>query len=396
MSNIYFDQHYGVSGDMINAALLNMEDNFETLIERLGLLNIEGYRVEYKSEKRNYIVGGRFIVHTDEKSIVSRNYNDIKKLISSSGLSVKEKELSLKIFKNVAKAESRVHGIDIDKIHFHEVGALDSIIDIVGFSILISALKINKCYASYFFLGNGKTISQHGEIPIPAPATVEIIKGYPAVGTVQNNELTTPTGAAIITSISEDFGPLPGSIIKKVGTGFGTRNNNLNALRVYLLEEPEKLIQYNDESLLIVETTIDDSTSEEIAFLQEMLFKKGVLDMFITPVIMKKSRPGFNITVIDYPHNLQEIIDTIFKNSSTFGIRYNFVLRKSLERKIIDVNGKYGKVAVKIGYNGKKAIKYSPEYEVCSRISKEKGIPLREIYEDAIFNVKTQLENSSQ
>ena len=392
MSSIYIDQHYGVSGDMINAALLNMEDNFEYLKKRLNLLGIDGYSLEYNIEKRSHIAGGRFIVHINEKYTTSRNFADIKSLISNSKLSDKEKSLSLKIFTRIAQAESIVHGINIEKIHFHEVGALDSIIDIVGFSILVSALKIKKFYASPFYIGSGKTISQHGEIPIPAPATVELLKGHPVCGTEQPYELTTPTGAAIVTSISDKFIPLPKSIIRKVGIGFGSRKNNFNALRIYLTDEYSDTASYNDETIVIIETTIDDSTPEEIAFLQELLLNNGALDAFITPVIMKKNRAGFNITLISTPQNLDNLIDVIFKNSSTFGIRYNYILRKTLERKIINVDSKYGTIPVKIGYYGYTPIKYSPEYDVCARISREKGIPIREIFENAIAITKKILE----
>ena len=392
MSSIYIDQHYGVSGDMLNAALLNMVDKFDLLMERLGLLNIDGYRVEYKLEKRNQIIGGRFIVHTDKNYLTSRNFTEIKNLIFNSSLTEEEKQLSLKIFTRIAEAESIVHGINIENVHFHEVGAIDSIIDIVGFSILVTSLKIKKIYASPFYVGNGKTMSQHGEIPVPAPATVEILKGYPVIGTEENNELTTPTGAAIVTSISKNFGPLPGAIIKKVGIGFGSRKSNFNALRVYLIDEYKEITSYNDETLLVIETTIDDSTSEEVAFLHELLFKHHALDVFVTPVIMKKNRSGFNITVISNPDKLNELIEVIFKNSSTFGVRYYYSLRKSLKRKIININGKYGDIPVKIGYYNNNKIKYSPEYEVCSKISREKGIPLRDIYEDAVITAKKTLD----
>ena len=396
MNNLYIDQHSGVSGDMLNAALLNMFDNFNLLMERLNLLNLDGFRIEYKSEKRNHINGGRFIVHRDENPRSSRNlnrnFNDIKTIILNSNLSEDEKRLSLRIFTRIAKAESIVHGVDIENVHFHEVGAIDSIIDIVGFSILFLSLHIKKVFASPFFLGNGTTTSQHGEIPVPAPATVELLKGYPVFGTDKNKELTTPTGAAIVTSIADEFGALPGSIIKKVGTGFGSRSDSFNAVRVFLLDEYKETRPYNEETVLVIETTIDDSTSEEIAFLQELLFANGALDVFVTPVVMKKSRSGFNVTAVSDPQMLNNLTEIIFKNSSTFGIRYGYFLRKSIERKIINVNSRYGTIPVKIGYYDNNRVKYSPEYDVCSKISRETGVTLKDIYEDAINIARKTIE----
>ncbi len=391
-SELYFDLRYGASGDMLIASLINLTDKHNYVAERLKLLNLDGYKIDYKKEMRNHIEGGRFIVSCDQKNKPSRKYKDIVNLINSSDLNNNEKKLALKIFRRVAEAEAKVHKVNIEEVHFHEIGAIDSIIDIVGFSILYNSLNITGVVSSPFYVGSGNIHSMHGEIPVPVPATTELIKGLPVIGTEYPFEILTPTGAAILSTITDSFGPLPPCIIKNTGIGFGSRRENFNGLRVFEIERITSSPQNEDYNDLItlIETTIDDSTPEEIGHLQNLLLNNGVLDVYITPVVMKKSRPGFNISVLLHPQNINKITELIFKNSSTFGVRYSFYLRKILDRKIEEVSTPYGKVRVKMGILDGEIVQISPEYEDCARISERIKVPVSEIYQLATEKIKSQ------
>ncbi len=390
---LYFDLSYGASGDMLNAALINLGGDFDNLLKRLALIELKNYRIEYKSETRSMIRGGRFRVIYDRTNHPMRKYSDIIRIIDESDLNNSEKSLSKKIFQRIGEAEASVHGVKLEDVHFHEIGAVDSIVDIVGFSILYNSLNINKCSSSYFHTGTGSTNSMHGEIPVPAPATVEIIKGFPVKGTAIQREILTPTGAAIVATVSEQYGPLPECIIEKTGVGFGSYKDSFNGLRVFKIKRAETLESTETAKNLVgvIETNIDDSTPEEIGRLQEVLFEIGVLDMFVTPVIMKKSRPGYNITVITSPGEIDRVTEAVFKNSSTFGIRYRFMFRKVLERKFREIKLPYGTIKIKIGlYNGE-ITQISPEYEDCAEISRKTGMPIKDVFFDAVSRAREEL-----
>jgi len=401
MGDLYFDQQNGVSGDMAVSALLDLEDNFDILRKRLALLKLDGFEIDRIHERRNGIPGVRFRVIVDKKERVSRNFEDIDALITKSGLNSSEKDLAIGIFKKIAAAESRIHGVSPEKVHFHEVGAVDSIVDIVGFSILFIKRNVKNCHASPFHLGSGQVASMHGKLPVPAPATLEIIKGLPVSGTDKRYELTTPTGAAILSTVVKRFGPLPLCTIQKTGTGFGLRSGDgINALRVYEISEDKPACPYGTpygaQTVAIIETTIDDSTPEEIAFVQEKLLKEGALDVFITPVIMKKSRPGFNITVISGPSEVSSFNSILFRHSSTFGIRYHYANRDILEREIKKINTDFGEISVKLGYLNDRLIRISPEYEDCAAAARKHHTTLKSVYDRVMETAYRQFDETSK
>jgi hypothetical protein len=373
----------GVSGDMAVAALLALRENSDFLLKKLSAFQLEGFHIDVRDEQRNGISGKIFTVRTDDKHPHPRNFGDIQQLIESSSLHDREKTLSLTIFRHVAEAESKVHGVPIEKVHFHEVGALDSIIDIVSFSVLYLNLGVENSSASKYHFGQGSTASMHGVIPVPAPATVEITRGLPVKGTEIEHELTTPTGAAIVKSVAGSYGPLPSGIVLNMGTGFGTRKTSgFNALRVFELEATTEGPRTAEQIITVLEVTIDDSTPEEMSFLQERLFSEGALDVFFTPIYMKKNRPAFNITILCSPDRFEQCANTVLLESSTFGIRYQHYRRKTLERHTQQVLTKYGTISVKIGMLDGKVIKSAPEYEDMRAAAHRHCVPLQRIVEE--------------
>jgi len=383
MRSLYFEMTSGVSGDMAVAALLALGENTGFLMEKLSALGLAGYRIDVSDERRNGISGKIFTVHTDEQHVHSRNYGDILHIIESSSLDEREKSLSLTVFRHIADAESKVHGVPIENVHFHEVGALDSIIDIVSFSVLYINREVESSSASRFHLGQGNTTSMHGVIPVPAPATVEIIRGLPIKGTEIACELTTPTGAAIVKSVVRSYGPLPEGTVLRVGTGFGTRKTGgFNALRVFELDETPERALAAERTVTVIEVTIDDSTPEEVSFLQDRLFSVGALDVFFTPIYMKKNRPAFNITILCSPALFEKCANTVLRESSTFGLRYQHYGRKILERRTQQVLTKYGTITVKIGMLDGKVIKSAPEYEDVKAAANRHCVPLQRILDE--------------
>jgi len=369
---LYIDCFAGISGDMFVGALLDLGLDFNFLKKELKKLGLKGYSLKVLKENRHHVSGTRFVVNL-AKQEHGRNLNDIISLIRSSRLSPYVKDRSINIFKLLGCAEAEAHGTSIDKVHFHEVGAVDSIIDIVSAVIGIEKLKIQDVYASYVKLGNG--VLSH--MPLPAPAVVQLLEGVPLVGVDRNVEMVTPTGAVLLKEFVNKFGPIPEMKIEKTGYGIGSRNDNdlPNALRLYLADKIDIAQIFSKDgskncyadSIYVLETNIDDMNPERYGFLMDELFKKGAIDVFWTSVQMKKNRPGVLVTVLSPKEKLDIIAEAIFRITTTFGIRYYETKRKILKREIEKVGGK----KIKIGsYNGK-IYTISPEYEDWKDIKQE-------------------------
>jgi uncharacterized protein (TIGR00299 family) protein len=400
MSNLFFDLQNGISGDMAVAALLSLKENegknlMKFIREKLRTLPLTGYDILSHREERFGLWGNTFSVRVGEKEKKLRDFRQIKDLILRSGLDKREKNLATAIFKTLAQAEAKVHSVDVEEVHFHEIGAVDSIVDIVSFSVLFLKLAMTKSFATTIALGHGSTFGLHGPLPIPAPATLEILKGLPVYGTTKNYELITPTGAAILKNVVSQFGPLPKGIIKGIGLGYGSRKSEgSNALRVLAFDELNDEAGTSSDAVVVVDVTIDDSTPEEIAFLQEELFAVGALEVYVTPVYMKKNRPGFNITVINKPDRFDQIVDTILIKSSSFGLRYNYYSRKYLDREIKKVETQYGPVRIKVGMLGGRVVKRSPEYDDCRKAAQKHDLPIREVFDEAIKRAEEHLRKN--
>lgn len=401
MKVLYFDCSSGISGNMTLGALIEILGDENYLIEELKKLNIDGYKIEISKKVKNGITGTYVDVilehehhheeehhheheHNDEHihehhhhHHEHRNLYDVEKIIDDSSLNVKVKELAKKIFMRVAKAESKVHNKPIEEVHFHEVGAIDSIIDIVGTAILIDKINPDKIISSVVNDGYGFIECAHGKIAVPVPATSEILAESKAKFRQIDidTELVTPTGAAIITELGEEFINLPVMEIEKIGWGAGYKKLKIpNILKVYYGE-----IENNEKDIVIMETNIDDTTGEILGFVSEKLFENGALDVFYTPIFMKKNRPAYRLTVCSKKEDISKLQNIIFKETTTIGIRYRYEYRTELKREIVEIDTKYGKIKAKKVINNNEEYIY-PEYESIKKVAEKNNIPLKEMY----------------
>ena len=379
MRILYFDCPTGISGDMCLASLIDLGVSVEKLKKELKKLNLSGYEIKVTRENRGAVNGVRFKVRSSETH-PHRTFKDIKNLIERSGLKKNVKELSVRIFTNLAKAEGKIHGISPLKVMFHEVGAIDSIVDIVGASIALNELDIDEVRASAIPTGSGFVDTMHGRLPVPAPATIEVLKGVPIVPSLIEMELTTPTGAVILKTVSKGFGKMPAMTVKNIGYGLGGKDfrETPNALRAVIGEADAS----KESSVIVIETNIDDMTPQTIGYLLERLIKQGALDAFITPVQMKKGRPGFLLTVLAGEKEKDKLTEIIFRESTAIGVRHYRAARTCLERKIARVKTPLGLVRVKVSTLGDEIINIQPEYEDCKKIAEKKKLPLREVMDE--------------
>ena len=380
MKILYFDCSSGISGNMTLGALTEIIGDENYLIEELKKLNIDGYKIEISKKVKNGITGTYvdvILAHKHEHHHEHRNLNDINKIIENSLLSDEVKNLAKRIFLRVAKAESKVHNKTLEEVHFHEVGAIDSIVDIVGTAILINKINPDKIISSIVNDGYGFIDCSHGTMSVPVPATSEIF----ASSNVKfrqidiDTELVTPTGAAIIAELSTDFTILPAIVTEKIGWGTGSKDLKIpNVLKVYYGE-----IQESNENFVVMETNVDDCTGEILGYTLEKLFESGALDVFYTPIFMKKGRPAYKLTVACRKKDMLNLQNIIFKETTTIGIRYRFESRTELKREFIEINTKYGKIKAKKVVNNGETYVY-PEYESMKKIASKNNIPLKELY----------------
>ncbi len=388
MKIAYFDCFSGASGDMILGALIDAGFSQKKLNEELKKLSVDNYEVGSKKVLRSAITGTKFDVSINESAIKDehhkrRTLKDISRLINESTLSDSVKRDSIRIFENLAHAEAKVHNMSPEDVHFHEVGAVDSIVDIVGAVIAFDSLKIEKIYFSPIRTGTGFVKCHHGQFPVPAPATIEILKGFHVVSTNIQRELTTPTGAAILTTLGENVVMCPEITLHQIGYGAGSQEipQIPNLLRVLI---GETVTVTEQDEVWMLETNIDDMPGEHFGYLLEKILDAGALDGFLTPVQMKKSRPGTLISVLVDNEYLSRVERIIFEQSTTFGIRKYKVSRNKLNRKFVDVKTEYGIIKVKIGILNGCVKNISPEHENCRKIADAKELPLKLVYNAAI------------
>jgi pyridinium-3,5-bisthiocarboxylic acid mononucleotide nickel chelatase len=379
MKIAYFDTIAGISGDMALGAFISAGVPLEILREGVRQLGVEGVELEASHVQKNGITAVKLNVVVSETEAPHRHLRDIIGLIDASSLGERIKESAKKIFMEVGKAEAFVHGIPIEKVHFHEVGALDSIVDIVGTAICLDYFRIESVYSSVVKLGSsGFVESDHGKLPVPAPATVEILRGYPTVLTDISYELTTPTGAAIIKALSRGVITNEEITVSQVGYGAGTRDipRVPNLLRIMIGEIASG--EDRDECILI-EANIDDMNPEIFPYVIEQFLTAGAKDAFLVPVVMKKGRPGILLSALVGRTKVDEIISIFFRETTTLGVRMQAVERRKLVREERIVETVYGLIRMKVVQQGGSE-RFIPEYEECKRIAKEKGIPLQEVY----------------
>ncbi len=378
MKTAYFDCFSGISGDMLLGALIDLGLSIDDLKKELKKLNISGYEITAKKQQKNHLTATKLNITVKQKQN-HRSLSDINRINGNSALDPDIKKTSKQIFLKLAKAESKVHNIDINSVHFHEVGATDSVLDIVGTLIALKKLNIEKICTSPLPLGTGFVKCAHGTIPIPAPATVELLKGVPIHQTATKGELVTPTGAAIITAITTRFSEMPEMQIEKVGYGAGTSDfDHPNLLRIFIGTTSET---YAQDTVNIIETNIDDMNPEYYSHITEKLFTNGALDVYLTNIHMKDNRPAIKLTVIAAQETTGKLTDIIFTETTTFGIRIYRGMRKKLFTEKKQVKTKYGAITIKIGKTKDKTITISPEYKDCKKIADAHDLPIKQIYE---------------
>jgi uncharacterized protein (TIGR00299 family) protein len=384
MKIAYFDCFSGISGNMVLGALVDAGLEMKDLRQELAKLGISGYEIEARKVLKRYIAGTLVGVKTQEEG-VERHLGDILGIIEGSDLSGEIKETCGSIFTRLAEAEAKVHGLDVEDIHFHEVGGLDAIVDVVGSVVGLDLLGVEEVYSSPLHLGTGFVKCAHGKLPVPAPATLKLVKGVPTYGRDIEAELTTPTGAAIITTLAKGFGRAPLMAVEAIGYGAGHRDLPIpNLLRISIGEATEAGDQgYEEDVVTVVEANIDDMNPELYEHVVERLFDRGALDVFLTPIQMKKGRPAVKLSAIVREADLSGVLNALFDETTTLGARLYDARRKKLSRESALVETRYGKVGVKVGKVGDVIKNISPEYEDCRRIASQLDIPLKEIYDEA-------------
>lgn len=383
MKTLYFDCFAGASGDMILGALVGVGVDQQALIDQLKLLGVSGWQIDFEKVDRSGISATYARVQTAREH-EHRHLADILKIINDSGLSEGVKRLAARIFSRLAEAESRVHNQPIEKIHFHEVGALDAIIDVCGAAIGFDLLGIERFVSSSLRVGMGMTEMAHGHFPIPPPAVAELLKGKPIYAGDIEGEFVTPTGAAIIATVCENFGTMPSMKIDASGYGAGTRNpkNFPNVLRLFLGESagPD---DSGDELLLMIETNIDDLAAQLFGHVMERAFELGALDCYLTQVQMKKNRPGTMVSILCRPHEREKFLEMLFAETTTIGARSYEVQRRALARETITVTTQFGPIDVKVAHIKNGAVNAMPEFDQCRTAAQKAGVALREVQEAA-------------
>jgi uncharacterized protein (TIGR00299 family) protein len=374
----YFDCFSGVSGDMTLGALVDAGVDARAIQAAVASLGLTA-ELTFDTVRR----GGFRARHarvTAPHEHVHRHLHHIEALIDKSTLTPRQNELAKRIFHRLGEAEAVVHGVELAKVHFHEVGAVDSIVDIVGAAVGIDLLGVERFEASPLPPGRGWVRSAHGRMPLPAPATAELLKGVPLAESTAETELTTPTGAAIVTAVTESFGPLPAMTVEAIGLGAGTRElpEQANILRLFV---GHVALAAASDRVWVLETNLDDVPGEVVGFATGRLMEAGALDAWVTPIQMKKNRPGVLVSVLCDEARVADLEEILFRETTTLGVRRYPVSRHKLRRQAAEVETPYGVVRGKLGWLDGRPPAFSPEYDDCARIAAEQGVALRDVYE---------------
>lgn len=383
MRTLYFDCFAGASGDMILGALVDVGVDQETLLNQLAQLNLTNYRIDFETVDRSGISALHARVQTGPEHH-HRHLADILEIIDNSGVAISVKERAKQVFTRLAEAEARVHNVDLQQIHFHEVGALDAIVDVVGACVGFELLRIERFVASALHVGSGMVEMAHGRFPVPPPAVAELLQHAPTYGSNIQGELLTPTGAAIISTVCEEFGPVPLMRVLRTGYGAGTRQYERfpNVLRL-MLGETEDKARHQTETLTMVETNVDDMSPQQLGYLMSRAFDLGALDCYFTPIQMKKNRPGVLVSILCERRDADQFGQLLFDETTTFGVRSYEVQRRALAREFKRVETPFGAIDIKLALANGRVVKAMPEYEQCREIAEKTKQPLRVIEEAA-------------
>ena len=381
MRTLYFDCFAGASGDMILGALVAAGADPQHLLEQLSKLGVDGFSLSFETVNKSGLSANYARVHTVHEH-KHRHLSDIRKIIEQSKLSDGVKRRSIAIFTRLAEAEARVHNEPVEHVHFHEVGALDAIVDVVGAAICLESLNVDRFVGSPIHVGSGTIEMAHGRFPVPPPAVAELLKGVPFYSTDLKGELLTPTGAAIITTVCTDFGPVPQLQLEATGYGAGTREYESfpNVLRVIIGQSEST--NTKEETLWMIETNVDDVSPQIIGHVMDRAFTLGARDCYFTPIQMKKNRPGVLLSILCDAEKKPAMMELLFTETTTIGVRSYQVNRRALDRHMVKVETPYGPIDVKVANFNGRVVNAMPEFEQCRQAAERAGVALKEV-EDA-------------
>jgi len=386
MKIAYFDCFSGVSGNMILSAFLDSGLDFEYFKKQIGFLKLSGYRLQKKRVNCSGFSAIKLEIILDKSRTAAhkrKSLREIKNIIEKCRFNPGIKKSACKIFESLACAESTAHGLKKNQVHFHEIGDTDSLIDVVGAAVAFDYFKFGRIFSSAVNVGSGMVKTAHGFLPVPAPAASLLLKGVPVYSGGEGRELATPTGVAILKSMANGFGDMPLMDLKAVGCGAGSYNLSQHPDLLRLFQGEAKSADYLTDTVSVLEANIDDMNLIGSEMILERIFKAGALDVYFTPVYMKKTRMGVLLTVVAEKRFLNNVLKAIFEETTTFGVRTFETQRYKLQRSFATVRTKYGPIKIKIGKLGDETINVSPEYESCKELSLKRGIPLRKAYEAA-------------
>ena len=394
MKIAYFDCFSGISGDMTLGALVDCGVEIASIERELRRLKLPDWQISAEKVKRGALFATRVKVETHEHHH-HRGLSEIRRMIEQAELAPRVKARATQIFERLGAAEAKVHQVEIEKVHFHEVGAVDAIVDIVGAAVGFEILGIDEFACSALDTGAGQVKTAHGILPVPAPATAELLRGAPAYSSGIAKELVTPTGAAIATTLATRFGEMPPLHLSSIGYGAGSADlaERPNVLRLLVgdavgMEKGERW----DAPVSVIEANVDDMSPQIYGYFAERALAAGALEVFSTPVQMKKNRPGLLVTLLCEPASLNRLIDLVFSETTTIGIRMHEVRRRTLERELITIDTPLGEVRMKVSRLNGRMLNAAPEYEDCRRIAEEKGIPLKQVLKLANFHYEISRE----
>jgi len=377
----YFDCFSGASGDMILGSLIDSGLNAQGLRDLLKKIPIPSVQLNVKKVLKRGISATQVRVTGKKEKKSFRTLNEIVNLVEKSRLDEEMKKKSREVFERIASVESKIHQKPMKEIHFHELSGLDSIVDIVGSIWGFHQMGIDRLYVSKVNVGSGFVKCEHGILPVPAPATLALMKGKPIYSSGVERELLTPTGAALLTSLGSEFGGMPPMRVEKVGHGAGRDDlPHPNLLRLII---GTALVHSGMEKVMVIETNIDDMNPQFYDYVFENLLAMGVMEVFLTPILMKKSRPGTLLTVICSPEKIASVTQFLLKETTTLGLRWHEEERNRAEREILTLTTRYGKIRFKMGRWEGSMVNLSPEYEDCKQLALKKRVPLKEVFEEA-------------
>ena len=379
MKVLYLDCRQGVSGDMLLSALLNLSDGRNALESGLAPLGLNCFRLSYPKRKRGGIEAPGVIVEVEPDAPHFDNLKAVFSTLDNADLPLRVRERARATFAALAEGEATAHNVAVGYSRFHEVGAVDAVVDIVGTALLVELINPDEIIASPIRVGFGSITAAHGRLPVPAPATAAILAGAPIFSGEVEGEFTTPTGAALVKTLADRFGPMPEMTLGKTGYGPGAADPSeiANALAAYAGVTAGK----KGTRIAIIEANVDDMTGEAVGHAATLITAAGALDVFVTPVNMKKGRPGVLLTVLAEPERVDEFAELVLARTSTFGVRFRLEERRVLPRKIIQVDTKHGPGRVKVGYLADGTVKLHPEYDSASKLAEKAGVPLTDVYE---------------